>query len=564
MSKKVLIVGGVAGGASAAARLRRLNEDFEIIMFEKGEYISFANCGLPYYIGESIKNRGFLLVQTVEGMKERFNLDVRNLSEVIEIDKNNKKVKVKNHKTGEIYEETYDKLILSPGAMPKIPDIEGIKSCENLFTLRNIADTDKIKIYVDIKKPQKAIVIGGGFIGLEMVENLHERGVEVTLVHSREQVMKPVDYEMASILHSHLIEKGVKLILKDKPAKFKNNGKKVILRSGKEIETDMIILSIGVTPESSIVKDAGLEVNERGAIVVNSKMRTSDEDIYAVGDAVQVIDFVNKKPTMIPLAWPANRQGRLVADILSGKDVEYKGTLGSLVAKVFDLTVAATGNNEKTLKEHGIPYEAIHIHPASHAGYYPGATQVSFKMLFNPETGKILGAQGVGEVGIDKRIDLIANSIKAGFTVYDLQDTEVCYAPPYNSAKDPVNMMGYCGANIMENIVENTQWYEVEDLVKNNEYILDVREEYEVANGSIPNVINIPLGQLRDRLNEIPKDRKIYVCCQVGLRGYIACTILNQYGYNTSNIDGGYKTYSSIKNAEKLISDQDESLEVIL
>ncbi|MDY3373254.1 MAG: CoA-disulfide reductase [Terrisporobacter othiniensis] len=564
MSKKVLIVGGVAGGASAAARLRRLNEDFEIIMFEKGEYISFANCGLPYYIGESIKNRGFLLVQTVEGMKERFNLDVRNLSEVIEIDKNNKKVKVKNHKTGEIYEETYDKLILSPGAMPKIPDIEGIKSCENLFTLRNIADTDKIKSYVDIKKPQKAIVIGGGFIGLEMVENLHERGVEVTLVHSREQVMKPVDYEMASILHSHLIEKGVKLILKDKPAKFKNNGKKVILRSGKEIETDMIILSIGVTPESSIVKDAGLEVNERGAIVVNSKMRTSDEDIYAVGDAVQVIDFVNKKPTMIPLAWPANRQGRLVADILSGKDVEYKGTLGSLVAKVFDLTVAATGNNEKTLKEHGIPYEAIHIHPASHAGYYPGATQVSFKMLFNPETGKILGAQGVGEVGIDKRIDLIANSIKAGFTVYDLQDTEVCYAPPYNSAKDPVNMMGYCGANIMENIVENTQWYEVEDLVKNNEYILDVREEYEVANGSIPNVINIPLGQLRDRLNEIPKDRKIYVCCQVGLRGYIACTILNQYGYNTSNIDGGYKTYSSIKNAEKLISDQDESLEVIL
>lgn len=564
MSKKVLIVGGVAGGASAAARLRRLNEDFEIIMFEKGEYISFANCGLPYYIGESIKNRGFLLVQTVEGMKERFNLDVRNLSEVIEIDKNNKKVKVKNHKTGEIYEETYDKLILSPGAMPKIPDIEGIKSCENLFTLRNIADTDKIKSYVDIKKPQKAIVIGGGFIGLEMVENLHERGVEVTLVHSREQVMKPVDYEMASILHSHLIEKGVKLILKDKPAKFKNNGKKVILRSGKEIETDMIILSIGVTPESSIVKDAGLEVNERGAIVVNSKMRTSDEDIYAVGDAVQVIDFVNKKPTMIPLAWPANRQGRLVADILSGKDVEYKGTLGSLVAKVFDLTVAATGNNEKTLKEHGIPYEAIHIHPASHAGYYPGATQVSFKMLFNPETGKILGAQGVGEVGIDKRIDLIANSIKAGFTVYDLQDTEVCYAPPYNSAKDPVNMMGYCGANIMENIVENTQWYEVEDLVKNNEYILDVREEYEVANGSIPNVINIPLGQLRDRLNEIPKDRKIYVCCQVGLRGYIACTILNQYGYNTSNIDGGYKTYSSIKNAEKLISNQDESLEVIL
>ncbi len=564
MPKKVLIVGGVAGGASAAARLRRLNEDYEIIMFEKGEYISFANCGLPYYIGDSIKNRGFLLVQTVEGMKERFKLDVRNLSEVMEIDKNNKKVKVKNHKTGEIYEETYDKLILSPGAMPKIPDIEGVKSCDNLFTLRNIADTDKIKNYVNINKPQKALVIGGGFIGLEMVENLHEKGVEVTLVHSRNQVMKPVDYEIASVLHTHLIEKGVKLILNDKPNKFENNGKKVILKSGKEIETDMIILSIGVTPESAIAKKAGLEVNEKGAIVVNSKMRTSDEDIYAVGDAVQVIDFVNKKPTMIPLAWPANRQGRLVADILSGKDVEYKGTLGSLVAKVFDLTVAATGNNEKTLRDMGIPYEAVHIHPASHAGYYPGATQISFKMLFNPKTGEILGAQGVGKHGIDKRIDLIANSIKAGFTVYDLQDTEVCYAPPYNSAKDPVNMMGYCGANIMENIVENTQWYEIEDLVRNDEYILDVREKYEVENGSIPNVINIPLGQLRDRLNEIPKNRKIYVCCQVGLRGYIACTILNQYGYDTSNIDGGYKTYSSIKHAEKLIKDQDESVEITL
>jgi len=564
MSKKVLIVGGVAGGASAAARLRRLNEDFEIIMFEKGEYISFANCGLPYYIGDSIKNRGFLLVQTVEGMKERFKLDVRNLSEVIEIDKNNKKVKVKNHKNGQVYEETYDKLILSPGAMPKIPDIKGIKSCENLFTLRNIADTDKIKNYVDINKPQKALVIGGGFIGLEMVENLHKRGVEVTLIHSRDQVMKPVDYEIASVLHTHLIEKGVKLILKDKPEKIEDKGKRVVLKSGKEIETDMIILSIGVTPESKIAKEAGIEVNEKGAIVVNSKMKTSNEDIYAVGDAIQVIDFVNKKPTMIPLAWPANRQGRLVADILSGKDVEYKGTLGSLVAKVFDLTVAATGNNEKTLRDLDIPYEAIHIHPASHAGYYPGATQISFKMLFDPNTGEILGAQGVGKDGIDKRIDLIANSIKAGFTVYDLQDTEVCYAPPYNSAKDPVNMLGYCGANIMENIVKNTQWYEIEDLVKNEEYILDVREEYEVSNGSIKNVVNIPLGQLRDRLNEIPKDRKIYVCCQVGLRGYIACTILNQYGYNTSNIDGGYKTYSSIKNAEKLINAQDENVEVIL
>ena len=559
MSKKIVIVGGVAGGASAAARLRRLNEDFEIIMFEKGKYISFANCGLPYYIGESIKGRGNLLVQTVEGMKERFKIDVRNLSEVIEIDKENKIVKVEDHQNGEVYEETYDKLILSPGAKPKIPNIEGIDACDNLFTLRDIVDTDKIKSYVDTNKPKKALIVGGGFIGLEMAENLHERGVNVTLVHSRNQVMKPIDYEMACILHSHLIEKGVNLILEDKPAKIENRGRTVTLLSGKKIEVDMIILSIGVIPESGIAKKAMLEVNKNGAIVVDSKMRTSNKDIYAVGDAVEVIDFVNKKPTMIPLAWPANRQGRLVADIISGKDVEYKGTLGSLVAKVFDLTVASTGNNEKTLRSLGIPYQAIHIHPVSNAGYYPGASEISFKMLFNPETGKILGAQGIGKKGVDKRIDLIATSIKAGFDVYDLQDIEVCYAPPYNSAKDPVNIMGYYGANIMENIVENTQWYEIDNLIKSGQYILDVRESYEVKNGAIPNVINIPLGQLRDRLDEIPKDKKIYVTCQVGLRGYIACTILNQHGYDTSDIDGGYKTYNSIKNAEKMIKKLDEN-----
>ncbi|MEG2194261.1 MAG: CoA-disulfide reductase [Terrisporobacter sp.] len=554
MCTKVVIVGGVAGGASAAARLRRLNEDFEIIMFEKGEYISFANCGLPYYIGEIIEERGNLLVQTVEGMKERFNLDVRNLSEVIEIDKEYKRVKVKNHKSGDIYEESYDKLILSPGAMPIIPVIEGIEECDNLFTLRNLPDTDKIKNYVDINKPKEALIMGGGFIGLEMAENLHERGIKVTIVQSGNQVMKPIDIEMASVIHSHLIENGVDLILNDKAVKFKDKGKKITLKSGREIEADMIILSIGVAPESSIAKNAGLSTNDKGGIIVDSKLRTSDESIYAIGDAIEVIDFVNKKPTMIPLAWPANRQGRLVADILSGKDVEYKGTLGSSVAKIFDYTVASTGNNEKTLKRLGMDYKVVHIHPISNAGYYPGTSQISFKMLFEPKTGKILGAQGVGMSGVEKRIDLIANSIKAGFTVYDLQDTEVCYAPPYNSAKDPVNLLGYYAANIMENIVDNTQWYEVDHLMEKGEYILDVREDYEVANGNIQNSINIPLGQLRDRLNEIPKDRKIYVSCQVGLRGYIACTILNQYGYDTSNIDGGYKTYSSVKKAEKVLN----------
>ena len=397
-----------------------------------------------------------------------------------------------------------------------------------------------------------------------MAENLHDRGVKVTLVQSGNQVMNPIDIEMASIIHSHLIDKGIELILNDVAMKFKDNGKKVILRSGIEIDTDMIILSIGVTPESSIAKKAGLKLNEKGAIVVDSKMKTSNEDIYAIGDAIEVMDFVNKKPTVIPLAWPANRQGRLVADILSGKDVEYKGTLGSSVAKVFDYTVASTGNNEKTLKRLGINYKAAHIHPGSHAGYYPGASQISFKMLFDLNTGKILGAQGVGKSGVEKRIDLIATAIKGGFTVYDLQDIEVCYAPPYNSAKDPVNMLGYYAANIMENIVDNTQWYEVDDLVEKGEFILDVREDYEVANGKIPNSINIPLGQLRNRLNEIPKDKKIYVSCQVGLRGYIGCTILNQYGYKTSNIDGGFKTYSTVKNAKKDIEMQKSSLELTM
>ncbi|MGL6108003.1 CoA-disulfide reductase [Romboutsia sp.] len=551
MSKKVVIVGGVAGGASAAARLRRLNENYEIIVFEKGEYISFANCGLPYYIGENIKERSQLLVQTVEGMSERFNLDIRNLSEVVEIDKEKKIVKVKNYKNNEVYEESYDKLILSPGAKPVVPNLEGIEACDNLFTLRNIPDTDRIKYYVDNNEPKEALVIGGGFIGLEMAENLYDRGVKVTIVQSGDQVMNPIDIEMASIIHSHLIDKGVNLILNDVVTKFENNGKKVILKSGKEIETDMIILSIGVTPESNIAKNAGIKLNGRGAIVVDSKMKTSDEDIYAIGDAVEVIDFVNKKPAVIPLAWPANRQGRLVADILSGKDVEYKGTLGSSVAKVFDYTVATTGNNEKTLNKLGMEYKAIHIHPGSHAGYYPDATQISFKMLFDPNSGKIFGAQGVGKSGVEKRIDLIANSIKAGFTVYDLQDVEVCYAPPYNSAKDPVNMLGYYGANILEKVVDNTQWYEVDDLVENKKFILDVREGYEVANGKIPNSVNIPLGELRNRLDEIPKNEKIYVSCQVGLRGYIACTILNQYGFDTSNIDGGYKTYSSVKKNHK-------------
>ena len=556
MKKKIIIVGGVAGGASTAARLRRLDENSEIIMVEKGEYISFANCGLPYYIGETIDERGKLIVQTVEEMSEKFNLDIRNLNEVISIDKENKKVKIKNHKTEEEYEESYDVLVLSPGAAPLKPQIKGINECDNLFTLRNIPDTDKIKYYVDNYKPKHATVIGGGFIGLEMAENLHARGIDITLVEASTQVMAPLDIEMASIIHEHLIDKNVELILNDGVAGFENNGKKIKLSSGKEIETDMIILSIGVKPETTIAKEAELTLNERGAIVVDKFMKTSDSSIYALGDAVEVMDFVNKKPKMIPLAWPANRQGRIVADNICGRNVEYKGTLGSSVAKVFDYTVATTGNNEKTLNRLGIEYEAIHIHPGSHAGYYPGSFPIAFKMLFDPKSGKIFGAQGVGLDGVEKRIDVLATAIKGNLTVFDLQDIEPCYAPPYNSAKDPVNMLGYYASNIIEGFTNIIQWHEIDKLDKDNSIIIDVREEFELVTGGFDNSMLIPLGQLRNRINEIPKDKNIYVTCQVGLRGYVASRILEQNGIKCANIDGGVKTYLFAKRAEESIKNQ--------
>lgn len=563
MNKKIIIVGGVAGGASTAARLRRLDENVDIIMVEKGEYISFANCGLPYYIGETIDERGKLIVQTVEEMSSKFNLDIRNLNEVISIDKENKKVKINNYRTNEEYEETYDILVLSPGAAPLKPVIPGINECDNLFTLRNIPDTDKIKSYVDNNKPKHVTVIGGGFIGLEMAENLHARGIDITLVEAGEQVMAPLDIEMASIIHEHLIDKNVELILKDGVSAFESKGKKIILSSGKEITTDMIILSIGVKPETTIAREANLNLNERGAIVVDKSMKTSDPSIYALGDAVEVMDFVNKKPTMIPLAWPANRQGRIVADNICGKNTEYKGTLGSSVAKVFDYTVATTGNNEKILKRLGIAYETIHIHPGSHAGYYPGSFPIAFKLLFDPKSGKIFGAQGVGLDGVEKRIDVLSAAIKGNFTVFDLQDFEPCYAPPYNSAKDPVNMLGYYASNIIEGFEKTIQWNEIDKLDKEKSLIIDVREEFELVTGGFDNSIHIPLGQLRGRLNEIPKDKNIYVTCQVGLRGYVACRILEQNGIQCANIDGGVKTYLYVKRAEESIENQYENNEEI-
>lgn len=451
MSKKIVIIGGVAGGATAAARLRRLDEKSHIVLIERGEHISFANCGLPYYIGETIQDRSKLLVQTVEGMKQRFNLDIRNLTEAIEIDRQHKRVKAKNLVTGEKFEESYDQLILSPGAKPIVPPIPGINEA-NAFTLRNIPDTDRIKSYVDINDPKHATIIGGGFIGIEMAENLVERGLKVSLIEKSDQVMVPIDPEMAAYVHDELTAKGVELILEDGVKAFED--KTVILERGKRIQTDMTILSIGVKPESTLAKEAGLETGSRGGIIVDDYLRTNDESIYAIGDAIEVQDYILKQPTMVPLAWPANRQGRIIADNIYGENSIYPGTLGTSIVQVFDYTVAATGVNEKKLKASAIPYQAVHIHPGSHAGYYPGAEQMAIKLLFDPDNGDIFGAQIVSKKGADKRIDVLATAIKAGLKVYDLPNLELAYAPPYSSAKDPINMAGYVATNVLDGDVE--------------------------------------------------------------------------------------------------------------
>ena len=543
---KILIVGGVAGGASAAARLRRLSEKDEIIMFEKGEYISFANCGLPYYVGEVIQNRNKLLVQTVEGMGTRFNLDIRNWTEIVGIDREAKTVTARKVATGEEYTESYDKLILSPGASPIKPRIEGIEEANNVYTLRNIPDTDRIKEKVDLEKPEKALVIGGGFIGLEIAENLRERGVDVTIVDMSSQVMAPIDYEMAQIVHTHLREKGVQLLLEENVSAILDGGKKVRLDSGIELESDMILLAIGVMPESTIAKEAGLEVGVKGAIKVNEHLQTSDPSIYAVGDVIEVKDYIHGTDTYIPLAWPANRQGRLVADHIHGKEAVYHGTLGTSIAKVFDLSVASTGSNEKLLKRLGVPYEVVHVTPNSHAGYYPGASQINLKLIFDKESGRIYGAQAVGKDGVDKRIDVIATAIKGNMTVLDLPDIEIAYAPPYSSAKDPVNMAGYAATNIMEGMAETVQWHEIDEIVANGGYLLDVRSKGEVAKGAIKGSVNIPIDELRGRLDEIPQDKDLYVTCQVGMRGYLAARILEGNGISVKNLDGGYHLYSIV------------------
>lgn len=559
MKKKIVIIGGVAGGATAATRLRRLNEKDDIILFEKGEYISFANCGLPYHVGGTIKNREDLLLQTVDGMSEQYGLDIRNFSEVTAINPDKKSVSVKNHQTNETYEETFDQLIISTGAKAIVPPIDGLDEADNVFSLRNIPDMDNIKKYIADKQVKEAAIIGGGFIGLEMMENLVELGIHVHLVEISDQVMPNIDFELAQILHAQIDLHGVDLTLSDGLKAFQQQGKSLLLNSGKTISADMTILSIGVAPESTLAKEAGIELGLRGSIKVNDKLETSIPDIYAIGDAIEVTDFVNGQPTLIPLAWPANRQGRLVADIINGIDAAYQGTQGTSAAKIFELTAASTGNSEKTLKRLGIPYHSIHIHPNSHAGYYPGASPIALKLLFGTD-GKILGAQGVGTEGVDKRIDVISTAMKFGATAPDLAAVELAYAPPYSSAKDPVNMLGYTADNIMSGRVETVSWQEVDQLIAEGAYLLDIREDFERATGELPNSHFIPLSQLRHRLEELPQDQPIYVYCQVGLRGYNAARILMQNGFVVKNIDGGYKTYKQahyqVKKREPLIAKQ--------
>lgn len=541
-----LIIGGVAGGATVATRLRRMDEKANIILFERGKYVSYANCGLPYYIGDTINNREKLFVQTAKGFTDRFRIDIRTEQEVTAIRPDKKEVEIKNLSTGETYTETYDKLVLSPGAEPLRPGIEGIGS-KKIFTLRNVPDTDTIKNYVNTENPKRAIVVGGGFIGLEMAENLYDLGIQVDVVEMANQVMAPLDFSMAAIVHRQLTDKGVGLHLEDGVSRFeeKDGGVTVHLRSGKQIATDMVLLSIGVRPETKLAKDAGLAIGERGGIAVNDYMQTSDADIYALGDAVEVRHLVTGQPALIPLAGPANKQGRIVADnIVFGNKEKYPGSIGTSIAKVFDLTVAAAGANAKLLQQNNIPYISSYTHGASHAGYYPGAVPLSIKILFAPENGKLLGAQIVGFNGVDKRIEMLAQVIQRGGTVHDLAELEHAYAPPYSSAKDPVNMAGFVAENILNKKSRIIQWRELAELPADTIRI-DVRTHDEYKLGTIPGFINIPVDELREHLDELPKEKPIVVTCAVGLRGYLAYRILVQNGFkHVRNLSGGYKTWS--------------------
>ena len=545
--KKTVIIGGVAGGASCAARLRRLDPEREIVILERGEYISYANCGLPYHVGDVIRSRNALLLMTPERMRERFAIDVRVKNEVKAIDRAAKTVTVKNLETGEEYAESYDDLVIATGSSPLRPRIPGIDS-PRIRTLWTVPDTDGLRQLVQREDVKTAAVIGGGFIGLEMAENLRHAGLEVSIIEALDQVMAPIDFEMAQLLHENIRDNGVALHLADAVAGFEDDGSTVSvkLQSGAEVRADLVILSIGVRPNSQLARDAGLTLNERGGIVVDDHMRTSDPDIYAVGDVIEVEDFVFKGRTMVPLAGPANKQGRILANELAGREDRYEGTQGSSVAKVFDLTAAATGANEKTLKKRGMvkgkDYESLIIVQNSHAGYYPGATPMTLKLLFAPDAGTILGAQIVGREGVDKRIDTLGVTMRLGGTVRDLKNLELAYAPPYSSAKDPVNMAGYVAENILTGLVKFAD-YDA-PATRPEAVLLDIRETAETMAYSIPNAVEIPLGQLRDRLGELDRTKEYIVFCGIGVRAYNAARILAQNGFeNVGVYPGGTRFY---------------------
>ena len=546
MSKKIIIIGGVAGGATTATRLRRLDEQAQIILFERGEFISFANCGLPYHIGKVISSRDALIVQSVLDMHQKFNIDIRNFTEVTEIDKDKKIIKYKNIKSGETGEESYDKLVISTGAQPIKPPIPGIQEAKNLFTLRNIPDMDSIIAYINAFQPKKATVIGGGFIGIEMMENLVELGIKVTLVEMAPQVMAMFDYEMAQMIHQAITDGGVELILNDGVKSFNDEGQSITLTSGKTLKTDLIIFAIGVRPDNELAKKAGLALTPRGAIQVDEYLLTSNPDIYAIGDVIEVNNPVTNQSMSIALAGPANKQARFVANHIYGFEELYPGSIATSAVKVFDKTCASVGASEKSLKQLQLPYQAIHLHPSSHASYYPNSESMSIKVLFNPMTAAIYGAQIIGGDGVDKRIDVIATAIYAKLKVTALKNIDLAYAPPFSSAKDPINMVGFIAENIIKNKVETISWSEMKDLASKGSFLLDIREEPEYLLGSIPGSVNIPLTVLRNRLNELPKDQEIYVYCHVGTRGYTAARMLMQHGFKVKNLDGGLKSYHCV------------------
>jgi len=545
MTIKLLIIGGVAGGATAAARARRLDEHAEIILFERGEYISFANCGLPYYIGNVIQNRENLLVTTAEAFRARYNIDVRPFTEIIAIDRVNKRVRAKDIMTCRVYEESYDKIILSPGAEAIRPPIKGA-DLENIFCLRNIPDSDLIKARADAQNPESAVIVGAGFIGLEMAENLVRRGVNTTIVEMLDQVMPSLDYEMSVPVRDHLEANGVTCCLNDSVRGFSEKEGQIIVHTEKDrnIPCNMVILSVGVRPENRLAREAGLAIGHKGGIKVNAAMRTSDPDIYAVGDAVEIRDFISGLPTMTALAGPANKQGRIAADNVMGGKSLFKGTLGTSVVKIFDLTVATAGASERSLRHDNIPCLVSYTHSNSHASYYPDARMMAIKLMFSPSNGRVLGAQIIGMEGVDKRIDVIAAAIRGSMTVFDLEELELAYAPPYSSAKDPVNVAGFVAANMIKGDVRNINWGEIKDIDPEKDVLIDLRDKREIQeSGLIPGSINIPLNQLRKRLHELDRNKNYVLYCAIGLRGYIGHRIMVQNGFRSRNLSGGYKTY---------------------